>query len=217
MLITTPKLADKAEVIFKKANLALQYRFNAEGTAPNEIIDMLGLGSVDKCALLSLLPKELSGIMLGKLKTELQMHAVNSGIAFTIPLNGINNLILRILSKNAEENGISLEGKDETEMSENKHALVVAVVNRGFSEDVMDAAKKVGATGGTVIHSRHTGNEEASGFWGLSVQDEQEIVMILTDAENKKAIMQSIGEHCGMHSEAKGIVISVPIDAVVGI
>lgn len=216
-VITTPKLAEKTAELFKKGALPLQYRFSAEGTASSDIMDMLGLGSTDKCVLVSMVPKHLSGIMLEKLHSELQLDTVNSGIAFTIPLNGANNLILRMLTRNTEENVYSSDGKDENSMTESKHVLVAAIVNRGFSGDVMDAAKSAGAKGGTVVHSRHIGNEEVTGFWGLSVQDEKEIVMILSPVEDKLNIMRSISEKCGMNSEAKGIVMSMPIDSVMGI
>ncbi len=216
-LITTPKLADKAADLFKKGHLPLQYRFHGEGTASSEIMDLLGLGSVDKCIMITMLPKELSHIMLDKLKGELQMHAVNSGVAFTIPMNGMNNLILRMLTQNADDQSVNSLRKGDTEMSEVKHVLITAIVNRGFSNDVMDAAKTVGAKGGTVIHSRQIGNEEAAGFWGISVQEEKEIVLILADTDQKVDIMKSIGERCGMHSEAKGIVLSMPVNDVVGI
>lgn len=215
-LITTPKLAEKAAEMFKKAALPLQYRFNAEGTATSEIMDMMGLGSVDKCMLISVIPKEFSGIMLDKLRTELQMNAVNSGVAFTLPLNGMNNLILRILTQNAEENISNPEAKEKNIMTETKHVLIAAIINRGFSEDVMKAAKSAGAKGGTVIHSRRIGNEEATGFWGLSMQDEKDIVLILSNSQNKVEIMQKISQKCGMHSDAKGIVMSLPIDSVAG-
>ena len=216
-VITTPKLAEKTAEMFKKGALPLQYRFNAEGTASSDIMDMLGLGSIDKCVLVSMVPKNLSGVILGKLHSELQLNSVNSGIAFTIPLNGANNLILRMLTRNTEENVYSSDGKDENSMTEAKHVLVAAIVNRGFSGDVMEAAKSAGAKGGTVINSRRIGNDEVTGFWGLSVQEEKEIVMILTPVEDKLNIMRSISEKCGMNSDAKGIVMSMPIDSVMGI
>ena len=216
-VITTPKLAEKTAEMFKKGALPLQYRFNAEGTASSEIMDMLGLGSTDKCVLVSMVPKHLSGVILDKLHSELHLDTVNSGIAFTIPLNGANNIILRMLTQNAEENAYGSDGKDENSMAETKHVLVAAIINRGFSGDVMEAAKSVGAKGGTVIHSRRIGNEEVSSFWGLSVQEEKEIVLILSPVENKIDIMRSISEKCGMNSDAKGIVMSMPIDSVMGI
>ncbi|MBP3939862.1 MAG: hypothetical protein IK955_10690 [Clostridia bacterium] len=217
VLITTPRQADRAADMFVRRGLDMHYRFNGQGTAPNEIVDMLGLGGVDKSIMVSVLPKELSGIMLESFRTELQMHAVNSGIAFTIPLNGISNILLRVLAQSAEKNGTSLYGKDESGMADNRHTLVVAVVNRGFSGEVMDAAKRAGARGGTIVHSRHTGDEEKTGFWGLGIQEEKEIVMILTEVDKKVGIMKSVGERCGAHSDAKGIVISLPVDAVAGI
>lgn len=104
VLITNPKLADKATRIFRKSTLPVQYRLNAEGTASSEIMDMLGLGSIDKCILISAVPRQLGDIMLSRLRQELHLGAVNSGIAFTISLTGLNKLLLRMLTKSDEEN-----------------------------------------------------------------------------------------------------------------
>ncbi|MBE7092400.1 MAG: hypothetical protein E7365_04400 [Clostridiales bacterium] len=215
-LITTPKLEEKAEHIFKEFQIPLLYRFNAEGTASSEIMDMLGLGSIDKCIFLSMFATELTGPVFEKLKDDMPLYTVNSGIAFTIQLNGANNLTLKMLTKNAEDNESKTERKVDYDMTEHKHVLITAVVDRGFSGDVMEAAKGAGAKGGTVILSRRIENDEAVGFWGLSVQEEKEIVMIIAKSEDKLPIMQSISDKCGMHSEAKGLVMSSPIDAVVG-
>ena len=95
-LITTPKLADQAAELFKKRALPLQYRFSAEGTASSEIMDMLGLGSIDKSVLISMVPKNLSDVLMDKLRSELRLHAANSGIAFTIPLNGATLSLIHI-------------------------------------------------------------------------------------------------------------------------
>ena len=81
----------------------------------------------------------------------------------------------------------------------------------------MEVVRAQGVKGGTVIRSRRIGNKEATSFWGLSVQDEKEIVLILVESSNKVDLMKCIGEKCGMHSEAQGIVLSLPIDSVVGI
>ena len=216
MLITTPKLAEKAVKIFQKGALPVQYRFSARGTASNEIMDMLGLGGIDKCVLISMVPKHLSDILIDKLNTELRLESVNSGVAFTIPLTGANHLILRMLTQNIEKPMYFMDRKEENEMAETKYVLIAAIVNRGFDGDVMEAARAVGAKGGTVVQRRRIENEEVVDFWGLSVQKEKEIVMILSETENKMKLMQSIGEKCGMNSDAKGIVMSLPIDSVVG-
>lgn len=178
---------------------------------------MLGLGSIDKSVLISMIPKGLSEVLLDKLRSELRLNTANSGIAFTIPLSGANNLILRILAQNTGMEVPNIEGKEDNIMSETKYSLVAAIVNRGFSGDVMETVRAAGAKGGTVIHSRRIGNEDVKSFWGLSDQDEKEIVLILTESANKLTLMQCIGENCGMHSDAQGIVMSMPIDSVAGI
>ena len=68
-----------------------------------------------------------------------------------------------------------------------------------------------------MIRSRRIGNEETTSFWGRSVPDEKAIVLILTACANKVTLMKCIGESCGMHSEAQGILLSMPIDSVAGI
>ncbi len=217
VLIATHKLVDKATELFLNMNLPIQYRLNAEGTASSEILDALGLGSVDKAVLISTVPQGFGEQMLQQLHNQLRLDAVNSGIAFTIPLTGASNLMIRMMTKIDEDNEFPQQGKGENTMTGNKHTLVIAIVDRGFSDDVMVAARAAGAGGGTVIHSRGIENEDATGFWGLSVQEEKELVLILAEVENKVDIMRAISEKCGMHSEAKGLVLSLPIDAVMGI
>lgn len=217
VLIATPKLADKAADMFLKRNLPIQYRLNAEGTASSEIMDTLGFGSIDKCVLVSMVPTYFGQAMLGLLHSQLRLDAVNSGIAFTIPLTGANNLLIRMMDSTGENSEFSESRKGENTMADSRYTLIAAVVDRGFSGDVMEAAKALGAGGGTVVHSRGIENEEATGFWGLSLQEEKEMVLILAEHESKVGIMSAISEKCGMHSEAKGLVVSLPIDSVMGI
>ena len=81
----------------------------------------------------------------------------------------------------------------------------------------MSAAKAAGARGGTILHSRCISDEQKLALWGLSFQEERELIMIVANTETKLPIMQAISEKCGMHSEAKGLVLSLPIDTVVGL
>jgi len=217
VLIATPKLADKAADMFLQSNLPLQFRTNAEGTASSEIMDTLGFGSVDKCVLMSYVPQQLGKQMLSMLHTRLRLDAVNSGIAFTVSLTGTSNLLLRMMNRAAEHYENSDSRKGEFTMGDTKYTLIAATVDRGFGGDVMNTARAAGAGGGTILHSRGIENEEATGFWGLSVQEEKEIVLILAEHEDKVAIMKAIGEAHGMHSQSKGVVVSLPIDEVMGI
>lgn len=97
------------------------------------------------------------------------------------------------------------------------HDVIFCIVNGGFSEAVMDAAKKGGAKGGTVINARGTAGKEAEKFFGITVQEEKEIVMILASAECKDKILQNLYDEVGLNTAGQGIAFSLPVDGVVGI
>ena len=141
----------------------------------------------------------------------------NTGISFTVAMSGGSGHILQLMEKMEPEEKERLAERNETDMTDNEYSMIMAIVNQGFSEDVMNAARPKGASGGTVFHSRRVGNEEAMKFWKISVQEEREIVIILAQKEDKKAIMQAIGENCGMESKAQGIILSLPVDGIVGL
>ncbi len=219
MLIASPKLADKAEGLFHESGVPVLHRVHAVGTASSQMMDILGLGSIDKSMLIALLPTCAADGMLRTVYKKLQLNQPGSGIVCTLPLAGANALLFRMMEPMAEENaGKDAKRKEETGMTEWKHMLIAAVVNQGYSEQVMDAARAAGAAGGSVIHSRHiVGDGVDMSFWGLTVQEEKEMILIIADREKKLPIMKAIGEACGMRTEAQGLVVSLPIESVLGL
>lgn len=216
-LIATPKLVNKAVALFKEGDIPTQYLIHGQGTASSQVMDMLGLDGVDKNILMGMMPKAFADGMLIKLRKKLHLGMPNTGIAFTLLLSGSSGRVVQLMEGLESEDRPRLLERREPGMTENEYSMIMAIVNQGFSEDVMNAARPKGASGGTVFHSRRIGNEEAMKFWKISVQEEREIVIILAQKEDKKAIMQAIGENCGMESKAQGIILSLPVDGIVGL
>ena len=98
-----------------------------------------------------------------------------------------------------------------------KHEVIFCVVNAGFSEAVMDAAKEFGARGGTVIHARGTANSEAEKLYQITIQPEKEIVMILVPSEIKNDILHALYRAVGLQTPGQGIAFSMPVDATAGL
>lgn len=98
-----------------------------------------------------------------------------------------------------------------------EHEVIFCIVNAGFSEAVMDAAREFGARGGTVIHARGTANIEAERMFGITVQPEKEIVMILIPSAIKNDILHALYRAVGLQTPGQGIAFSMPVDAVVGL
>lgn len=97
------------------------------------------------------------------------------------------------------------------------HEAIFCIVNSGHSDEVMEAAKKLGASGGTVINAHGTAGKEAETFFHIAIQPEKEIVMILVPAKIKDAVLNALYEEVGLDTAGQGIAFSVPVDGVVGI
>ncbi len=102
-------------------------------------------------------------------------------------------------------------------MSKFENQLILTIVNRGFSDVVMDAAKEAGARGGTIITARGTGSREAEKFFGITIQPEKELVLILAPEQNKNEIMKAITKKTGLAAPGQGITFSLPVDDVMGL
>ena len=98
-----------------------------------------------------------------------------------------------------------------------KHEAIFCIVNSGYSETVMDTAKKLGARGGTVINARGTASKAAENFFHITVTPEKEIVMILVPTKIKDAVMHALYKKVGLETAGQGIAFSVPVDNVVGL
>ncbi|MDO4939546.1 MAG: P-II family nitrogen regulator [Lachnospiraceae bacterium] len=102
-------------------------------------------------------------------------------------------------------------------MNSNKYELVICIVNEGFSEAVMDAAKTAGATGGTVLSGHGTANKQAEEFFNISIEPLKDIVLIVVPSDIKDAVLKAVYKNVGFNTSGKGIAFSVPIDDAVGI
>lgn len=98
-----------------------------------------------------------------------------------------------------------------------KFDLIVTIVNRGFADDVMRAAKRAGAFGGTVLNARGTGAQSEKKFFGTVIEPEKEMVLILVEHEKRTPMMAAITVDAGLAKDGMGICFSLPVDAVKGI
>ncbi|MBP5207168.1 MAG: P-II family nitrogen regulator [Clostridia bacterium] len=98
-----------------------------------------------------------------------------------------------------------------------KYEVIFCIVNEGFSEAVMDAARRAGATGGTVMRSRGTANVESEKIFGITVSPQKEIIMMLVDASLRNDILHALYKAIGLDTPGQGIAFALPVDEAVGI
>ncbi len=101
--------------------------------------------------------------------------------------------------------------------TKNEHELIIAIVNSGFSDQLMDAARGAGAKGGTVLDARGTAREEAETLFHISFHPEKEVVLILASVQIKDAILHAIYKEVGLGTQGQGICFSIPVDETAGL
>ena len=97
------------------------------------------------------------------------------------------------------------------------HEAIFCIVNSGYSDAVMEVAKKLGARGGTVINARGTASKEAESIFHITIEPEKEIVMILVPEKIKDDVLHALYKEVGLETPGQGIAFSMPVDGVVGI
>ena len=102
-------------------------------------------------------------------------------------------------------------------MNSTDYELILCIVNTGFSDTVMSAAKEVGARGGTVINARGTANKDAEEFFHVTIQPEKEIVMILVPSDIRDAVLHVVYQSAGLKTAGQGISFALPVTNVVGL
>ena len=102
-------------------------------------------------------------------------------------------------------------------MKTNNHEVIFAIVNSGFAEDVMDIARELGVRGGTILNARGVVREDAAAFFGISLHEEKEILMMVVERELRDEVLNAIYRGMGMAKKAKGIAFSLPVSDVAGL
>ena len=99
---------------------------------------------------------------------------------------------------------------------EKKANLIIVVINKGYSDLAMEAARSCGATGGTILNARGTGNDEIEKFFGVPIQPEKELVLIVVEPSITDKVLEAIYKDAGIETKGQGIAFTVPVGNLIG-
>lgn len=201
--------------LYQKYGIAVFLATRGHGTANSEIMDILGLDEPEKELIIALAAKGTCAKVFSALNQELHFSKPGTGIAFTLPLSGIS----KRASGKIEENYVIRAQEEEAQNMQEKNniEMLVAVIDGDTTDSVIAAAKAVGARGGTVIKGREIALEENQTIFGLTIQPEREVVIMLVPEDIKKEVFKAICavvlEQTGEHAYA----FSMPVADTVGL
>lgn len=212
IVITKRDFAEHYVGFFKKLGVKNVLSELCNGTASQTVLDYLNIEKTEKVMFETMLSTEKVGEVVKGLLYEMNIGAVGNGIAMFISVDGVGGKS----SLNYFLGDALMENKEKRMEKESKSVLIITVVNKGNTDIVMNAARKAGAGGGTVVRAKGTGAGLAK-FFGVSISEEKEMVYIVAHREKRDDIMRAIMENAGANTEARGVVFSIPVDGVVGL
>jgi len=181
--------------------------FLGKGTIKNRVLELLDLSDVRKEIVIMGAEKSTAYTVLDELDKKFAFHKPHHGIAF-------NTSITRIIGTSSIKCGNINKIRGEENIMIN---AICVIVDKGKAEDVVEAATKAGARGGTIINARGSGIHETSKLFSMDIEPEKEIVLILAENSITEAIVSSIKEKLEIDKPGNGIIFIQHVDKAYGL
>ncbi len=218
VMITDRSLDAKVKNILNELHIPIHYHMRGKGTAGSEILEICGLDETVRTVTFCVIRDIMTPSVFYALKKYAKFNEKGTGIAFTIPINGAQASILKIADEELTSRiNEKIEKGGEELKNSASHNIILAICKQGHAGNVMEIAKKAGATGGTILKCRRDGMDNHMSFFGIATEEEREIVSILVPKTAKKEIMQAICSECGTKSPAQCVVLSLAVDEILGL
>ena len=166
------------------------------GTASNKVLQVLGLGSSEKDIAYTVVPAEKRESVIHSVQNFAVAEKRGFGILFTLDVM-------------AKWQGGQIQSGEYT-MQAIERKLITLIINKGYAEDAMAAARAAGASGGTVINARGTAREGDAKFFGVTIVPEKEMLLLIVENEKAEAVFEAVRNLPCLAEPGSGIMYSSP-------
>lgn len=200
-LILSENQSHKCARLIKEQGLQGGMMILGKGTVSSAVLNVLGIKSQKKNVVKLLMKKEKAQEILDYFDEMLQLKKPGHGIAYITQVLGAAGLPEKQI-------GINMAQRLEEESMFKK---LTVIVDRGMSGDVMDIALKAGVRGGTILHGRGTGAETATNLFGIEIEPEKELVIILMPNDLVNKVVDALTQELNLDEPGKGILFVEPV------
>lgn len=210
MAVVDRETEPRLEAIFQSAGTAVGLSQPASGTAGSEVLARFGLADTEKRIVMTIAGRSQQRMIFQMARKLLYLDIPGNGILAAIPVKAVaGQQTLSFLTDSEITGGVP--------SMDFEYELIVVVLNAGYADMVMDAAREAGAGGGTVLHAKGTGSTRSEKFFSVRFADEKDMIYIVAHKSEKAAIMKAVSQKAGPSTEARGICFSLPISDVMGL
>ena len=196
VIIVDFNIREKLTEFLMDSKIPIYYQMHGIGTASSNFLNLCGLGDTHKAIMLCFVPKNRTKLLLAEMNQALQLHKKGTGIAISIPLNGMQGWLYKLINNaDSEQTETELENEVKKMNDTITHAMILVTINHGYSDSAT----------------------EVSTHFGIPLQDEQEIVAIVVPKDKKTDIMTAISSQHGIDTPAHAVAFSLPVDAIMGL
>ena len=208
--IVDRNLGEKIVAVTKHAGARGGTIVLGRGTAESPLVEFLGIGDTEQDVVLTLATDERMGPILEALRAWCAPVRHRLGIALLIDVS-------HILKHVALESGSSPDyppspTRRSPMETETGHVLITFIMNRGYADDAMVAARRAGAKGGTILNARGTGREEDVKFFGISLVPEKEVLLIVVETALADAVLEAVKQVPCLSEPGCGIAFRVGVE-----
>jgi len=91
-------------------------------------------------------------------------------------------------------------------------ASITCIVDKDRSDAVLLAARDVGARAAIVHSAQSWGVRERLGAWGVAVETEKDVIMILVSSDQQDLIFDAIYQTAGLDAPGRGFMFISPVE-----
>ena len=208
--VVNPGAMDRVCEIAAALDLPQTVTLLGHGTAVQSMLDLLGIESTEKRVIMTVANPEKTRKFIKEMRRQVYIGIPGHGIIMAVPIKSVGGGKTLAYLNNGEQQ----PARYTPELSD-RYELIVIVANEGRTDQVMNAARAAGATGGTVLHGKGTGSQNKK-FYNVSIAAEKDVILMVAPSDRKASIMQSVLIHAGPDSDAGAVLFSLPVSEVAG-
>lgn len=172
---------------------------------PNKFLEFFDLAESEREIILMIVDSVTSSRVMPMLNEKFKFYKRNHGIAFSVPVNDIVGSTA--VPRSHTSGGKKMSG----------YKVIFTIVDKGNAELVIDAARKAGSKGGTIINARGSGIHETEKFFNMEFSPEKEIVLMLAEETIIEGIVSSIKKEINIDDPGNGIIFIQDVHRTYGL
>lgn len=175
--------------------------------ASSAILQLLGLGEISADLLLTVVPDDKTAHVATAINAYAAGAHLRSSLLLAIPALDFRRSAAPAAPQPQENPAMT---PDPAPAADLPYRLIVAILNKGYAEDAMAAARKAGASGGTVLAARGTAKPGDAEFFGVPLVPEKDQLLILAPSAQAPAILEAIQALPCFAQKGSGILFALP-------